>query len=664
MTLLQSPYWSTATVLSLDIFDTLISRQCAYPETVFSLLENYWCKHHGTVFNGFAQKRRDIDRLARRHAWQTRQCEEISLEDIYMSLLQHNPDWPVPIVDLMEKEMSFERQLLYPVPGRGDWLKAARNAGKSIILVSDMYLPEAFCVELLAACGFEDYDHLFLSSSVGKLKSTGNLFHHVIAALKVDPTSILHVGDNPHSDGKQAKACGMRSHIISKVIDSVKELERHPIPLPPTRTCSMDLDILHALSARGIAAEKQSSDPFWYRIGFQFGGPLVYAYTRFIIDNIRDRNAGKLFFLSRDGLILRQAYDLLATAEDLPPSAYLLASRRALNFAAMNRLDTASEDWLSQGIGLAVGDFLRRIGLQPEDFTTEIRRCGFADAQSPVTKAHEYDQLRQLYRAIEPHLIAAAAAEKNNYLDYLASEGVLEAQPMLMVDVGWMTSIQYSFHQMLSRLHPGQTTEGFYIGTYADAQLRASQSCKHHGFLLNYGQPQHAFDTIRHCVCLLEFFFASPEKTFLRMHKDPQGKLVPQFAHLHENAADLGYLALIHQGILDFVRNAADVRTVHPFNIPASQVLALLHRLLAEPSQLEARSLGDLHYADGYGAYFNHTRMAASGGLTTFGLNKSKWKRAFKSTHWPKGFVHRMSPVDRWLFHCFHPSAQFVKPLI
>lgn len=167
--------------------------------------------------------------------------------------------------------------------------------------------------------------------------------------------------------------------------------------------------------------------------------------------------------------------------------------------------------------------------------------------------------------------------------------------------------------------------------------------------------------TIRHCVGLVEFFFAAPEPTFLSMRREADGSLLPQFAPFHENARDLPALAMLHEGILEYVGHAAAIGKTYPFRVSPDWVLAFLHRLLAEPTREEANRLGDIQYADGYGAYFHHTQMAEAVDLRVFGLNKQRWKRAFKQSHWPKGFVMRLSPLGRWLFRRLHPRARFDK---
>ncbi len=660
-----SRYLDDVQVLSLDIFDTALGRRCGLPEDVFTLMEEELVRTHGKIYEGFGHKRRDIDSLARRRAWDTRQAEEVSLLDIHSLLLELNPGWKLAAGELATLEMLIEEQVLYPLEGAREMIRMARKNGKRVIFVSDMYLPQDFCERMLQQNGYTDYDTLFLSSTIGLLKHSGKLFEHVLDTLDIPPEQILHVGDNAHSDGEQPKRLGLRTFIVAKSVDHIERFPRNPLArLIKESRRSREESLLLGASAIGCRKEAQREDPFWWRIGYQVGGPLLYGYVQFILDKVRGRDVPKVYFLSRDGYILKRVYEMLADGQgDCPQADYLFASRRALNIASIREIDQATEDWLVQGIHLKVADFLNRIGLDPEHFQDAISSCGFKDSQQLVVEGADYDNLRRLIRWITPSILDAAERERNVYLQYLKEKDVLSANPFAMVDVGWMTSIQQSFHKLIHPQYPDIPIEGYYLGTYPHAVHRLADNSRHVHYLMSYGQPGIAWETIRHCVCLVEFFFAAPEKTFIRMHASPDGSLYPELAHFHENEEDLSALEQIHEGIMDFTRTMLASAPGRGIQVSPEVVLNQLHRLLANPTHEEAVRLGDLHYADGYGAIFHHSRMASPSGFGSLGLSKRKWKREFKHCHWPKGWHERLNMLERIVFRRMHPSAKFCKPI-
>lgn len=651
-------------VLSLDVFDTVLGRRCALPEDVFTILEEELVENHGPVFNDFARIRREADSRARRRAWDQRQSEEILLDDIYTLLLEENPHWPLTASALAQCEMDLEKRLLYPLEGARALIRAARKAIKKVIFVSDMYLPQDFCEGCLRENGFTDFDAFYLSSSIGKLKHTGKLFQHVLDDLQVAPGKILHVGDNPRSDGKEAAKLGIQTLRVHKAIELIERFPANPWkPLAQKPARRFNESLLLGMSARGCLREELHADPFWYRIGYQIAGPLIYGYVQFIIGKVRGRGLRKVHFLSRDGFILKQVYEILTTGlDDCPRADYLFASRRALNFASIVEIDQQVENWLAEGIGLTVGDFLRRVNLDPEKHLEAIRECGFAGPDHPVVGGHEYENLRKLYHHISPVLLEAAAKERTTYLAYLRDRNVFSGDPFVMVDVGWMTSIQRSFEKLLHLESPDLPIEGFYLGTYPEAAQRAGPLSQHINYLMSYGKPGSAMETIRHCVALVEFFFAAPEHTFLRMEGTSDSGFHPKLAASHENESDLDALAAIHQGVLEYVGEIHSAAPAVDVSLGPQEVLSVLHRLLAHPTREEAERLGNLKYADGYGSFFHHTCMARPGGWQSLGLDKHKWKAEFKASHWRKGYLARLNPVQQLLFRCFHPAPRFSKP--
>ena len=223
-------------VLSLDVFDTTLGRLCAFPDDSFILMEEALVEKHGPALEGFARKRKGVDTRARRRAWDQRQAEEISLQDIHSQLLEENPDWPCSVEELSVLEMETERQLLYPLEPARQMIALARRKGKRVIFVSDMYLPREFCEQCLEENGFSDYDAFYLSSSVGVLKHSGKLFAHVLQSEGLKAGDILHVGDNPHSDIQQAEKAGMKAAASSTVgsppsVYSIRLFK--PSPTPP-----------------------------------------------------------------------------------------------------------------------------------------------------------------------------------------------------------------------------------------------------------------------------------------------------------------------------------------------------------------------------------------------------------------------------------------------
>lgn len=146
-----------------------------------------------------------------------------------------------------------------------------------------------------------------------------------------------------------------------------------------------------------------------------------------------------LYFLSRDGQILKRIYVHLSSwVECAPPSEYLYASRRALNIPAITDLDERIVDFLVSGTSiLRVVQFLERIGLDSRLFTGAVREAGFSSPDQRVRTGADYAKLRTLFRSIADEIRHVAVGERSVILDYFRHVGILEKKRIGIVDIGW-----------------------------------------------------------------------------------------------------------------------------------------------------------------------------------------------------------------------------------
>jgi len=184
----------SADVVSFDIFDTLLLRAVATPDSAFLLLEERIARELG--IDAFMDKRKAAEAALRRQ----KTGGDVSIREIYAEISRQFGIPPPVAAECLRTELEGERALLRPRPEVVCAAREMKRAGKRVILVSDMYLQEQDLRDLLSANGIDFYDALYVSSEVGLRKDHGTMWDHVLAAEKVDPQRLLHVGDNEHSD--------------------------------------------------------------------------------------------------------------------------------------------------------------------------------------------------------------------------------------------------------------------------------------------------------------------------------------------------------------------------------------------------------------------------------------------------------------------------------
>ena len=193
-------------VISFDIFDTLLFRKVPRPTDVFSLVE----KSMGIP--KFAQARIQAEHAARQKMQHLFSTTEVQLQDFYTELM---PLYGARCTELQRKEIQTEFECCYANPVMAALVRKLQDMGKTIIAVSDMYLPQKLIVQLLENCGFTQFDQVYVSCEYRVGKADGRLFQIVC---KQHPNkSIVHIGDNFRSDvigAKRGKITGL--HYIHK----------------------------------------------------------------------------------------------------------------------------------------------------------------------------------------------------------------------------------------------------------------------------------------------------------------------------------------------------------------------------------------------------------------------------------------------------------------
>ena len=115
----------------------------------------------------------------------------------------------------MAIECETELSLLKANPYMKQVYRMALEMGKTLIAVSDMYLPEDVIVKALEQNGYTQFTRIFLSQVCGFSKRSGKLFPFVKQEMGEDKR-YLHLGDNPIADRVRPRQGGFtRASILT-----------------------------------------------------------------------------------------------------------------------------------------------------------------------------------------------------------------------------------------------------------------------------------------------------------------------------------------------------------------------------------------------------------------------------------------------------------------
>lgn len=211
------PILEKKTIVSFDVFDTLVKRDVEDPSYVFDLMEKELKIGKKTYAEGFSSLRQEMEKKAK----EIHPNQEVTLKDIY-SLFPFEENVRQ---ELMNMECRLEVEISTPHIPIQNIYKICLEQGKKILFISDMYLPVDVMKKLLEKNGYKK-GNLYVSSDSGFTKKSGRLFDHVQEMEKIDVTQWCHIGDNIIADFFVPKKMGIYSCLIERTPRVNKYVDR------------------------------------------------------------------------------------------------------------------------------------------------------------------------------------------------------------------------------------------------------------------------------------------------------------------------------------------------------------------------------------------------------------------------------------------------------
>lgn len=467
-------------IVSFDVFDTLVGRQISPPDQVKRLA----AKQALLMLNGHGIDwpidellwRRDQAERALRSAAEGQgkdsECAFSAIageiaRQVEVAFAGRLPDEDVRAI-IVEAEVAAELRVLFVKPGMAEILGWLANNDKRVIVASDMYLDGFLLRRILDQLGLGRYiEKVYVSSDHQLGKHSGRLFKQLLKAEQATPSRTIHVGDNVHSDGRMASACGIRSIHLHEVEHVRKQQELQAIHWLGKRN--------HYWRGAHVDAmiPRVRSDDFFERYGNRVLGPIYSAFVAKTIDLIENERPREVYFLARDGHLFRQIYDVLRAGQyrDLPPSRYLYVSRRAValpaswNGISVERLLPLVSYHRQQGFSTIANG----LGIPAEQFLSVARRFGLADVFTPfVGWTRREIELLVEDPEFQSVVIAHARPARETLRQYLSQEAFFGSGSVALVDIGWSGSIQRALIDAFHCSSDCPEIRGYYL-SYNDA---------------------------------------------------------------------------------------------------------------------------------------------------------------------------------------------------
>lgn len=311
---------------SYDIFDTILTRKTATPHGIFALMQQRLRENPGNlpeeVTNGFYELRIQGERLARYYLRED-DNEDVTLDQIYRAIGTTGLLDDVQTAVLKQMEYETELQNLVPIPRIVEEIREKIADGKRVIFISDMYWDKEHIYGMLEKA-LPDCRQipLYVSSDIGKTKATGNMYLYVCEKEGINKESWIHTGDDEEGDYHIPCSLGIAARHVHK--NKLISIERAVL-----KGCGDDpsIQLLTGLSknTRLLCGLQGPGE-----IGASLGGFLVGSYVVWLLNDARRRGIKTLYFVARDGYVLKEVADLFIQKLRLGIcTKYLYGSRKA-----------------------------------------------------------------------------------------------------------------------------------------------------------------------------------------------------------------------------------------------------------------------------------------------------------------------------------------------
>ncbi|MFL6144088.1 MAG: HAD family hydrolase [Labedaea sp.] len=553
----------SCSVLSLDVFDTVLWRRVPRPTDAFTILAaRLRATGHCPSWITDATFRRM--RIAAEQGARDRRASwgrEVSLFDIWR-------DMPLALFgralveELVGAEVEVERELTVVDLDIAHVIQLAGKHDLPLVLVSDTYFTEEQLRHLLDRPELGDLSEarVFRSHQHGLSKESG-LWEIVLKELGRNPEQLVHIGDNEIADHEVPAELGIRTlhyeRIDERFADTLAREHEQVDPFGPDATL---LDPrqgdfgLTSMRARVLATNParpgSAGDTAW-RYGATVLGPVLTGFAEWVACRANESGTPVVWCPMREGELLSAMVNEAARTRGWEVRARpIWLSRHVVSIAALDCFDPDSVlDFIRRSYRPSVRQLLSMLHLRAGDVPA---LAGELDTVLDDARAMEQVAVALTESPhLQNHLAVQVTAMRDRLLATLRGIGALDGPELTLVDLGWAGTIQYYLAEVLKAARTGVRPNGLYLATDHRGTRLYLAGLRAEGYLAQAGQPHEYAATLSrspevieqsvsaHCGSLIDFM--------------PNGS--PVLGPCGESPAQNVERQMIKEGILAFQRH-------------------------------------------------------------------------------------------------------------
>lgn len=421
--------------VSFDLFDTLVMRKTLEPADIFDIVEER-LREKGIIIPQFRKKRQAADH----------RTPNGNIYQIYETLGNMLGLDQTITETILKEEIQCEKDFLIPRTVMAELLRYAVSLGKTVDILSDMYLPAPILEDILSGLGIGGYRSIYVSCDygTGKTKQLFPIYLKSVCGLRC-----LHIGDSM-ADIEPAVRYGIDAYYIKSAYEMLKisnlrgmlayeggKYDRLWIGLLISELFNDPFALYHSSGVVTVTDVKM--------LAKLFIAPIVLVYMQKLYDVLKMKDYDGILFGARDGYLFKKIYDEGVVEPASVPSVYLLISRKLAFKTTMQ----TEQDIIKLEKYIQMG---RTFKTESEE-KLKIRST-FCDIFGEQSSA----DLEGQHSLNFDFIIAESQKTRSNYLEYLKSEGIDLNKRYLFCDL----VSGGTCHQAVNRIFDN-VQEGFFL---------------------------------------------------------------------------------------------------------------------------------------------------------------------------------------------------------
>ena len=590
--------------ISFDVFDTLITRNVLNPTDIFYYVGMQYVKH--TTETLWPERFKAVRTQAELMAMAEVKDKEVTLDQIYQYLRKLLNIDTATAEKLKEFEIEAEYQLTKVCKTGREIYDAAVKLGKKIFYVSDMYLPKYVVINLLKRNGYdtENYE-LILSSDYNKTKKgNGELFE--VLKSRIGGGNVLHIGDNPHADGQNAKLKGIDYILIPNVNEQFKNNPKCQLLGKFLYSNTLAASMMASLFA-WKSTNDSISDGSGYGLGYFCLGPYLAGIVDWLDRSFKEQEISKVWFLARDGYLLQKVYPILAI-NSVIPNDYILTSRRALSVPLLNG-NVNNSLILSLNFNGSISNLIKdKLGLELTEKVVKSIEDNDISQDKVVNTNNQSDffLISKVINVLREEIQKKSGDELYSLRQYfrakIGGDGKLNNEKIAIVDHGCRgTLLTY-----LKRIFPNLDFVGFnvLIDSQSNYCYQLPLDFKINAFIHEEESSFESYSLFRH-LHIMELLFSSPSAS-LEKFEIINGKCLPVFVG-NRTKAEVELFREIERGVIDFAKDFSSARNKLDdrefFSMQKDLSFYPIVKYLCDPTHADVNLWKDVGFEDKFGGY-------------------------------------------------------------